>query len=315
MENRLLISSPVIQPCYIAGQLPLFWDPGSACDWLISVSMMQRLEVNVGENVCRMRQNPHQRHLVATGGKENDLKVWDLTNPSTPTFKAKNVSILHTCGCIGWALALMEVLVLSGCNWKNLGIFSSMQVRNDWLNLRVPIWVMDMAFLPDSQQIVTCTGHHQVLTEFYLRWFHQKNVVSLYQCWIDFGQKNPRDNIHIMIKSSSPIFQVRVYDPRTTQRRAVLDMEFDEYPLTAMALRPGHKLVCLATPPCQVCIVYSVHAASSLSGHPKMGSTLTVFIKLGNFLKMSMRSDPVDETFPPRDEGCSGFYIFCSVVK
>jgi hypothetical protein len=31
------------------------------------------------------------------------------------------------------------------------------------------------------------------------------------------------------------VFQVRVYDP-SAQRRPVLDMEFDEYPLTAMGL-------------------------------------------------------------------------------
>ena len=61
---------------------------------LISFLFSQKLELNVGENVCRIRQNTQQCHLVATGGKENDLKVWDLTNPSAPIFKAKNVSPL-----------------------------------------------------------------------------------------------------------------------------------------------------------------------------------------------------------------------------
>ncbi|KAJ8266407.1 hypothetical protein GJAV_G00130090 [Gymnothorax javanicus] len=83
------------------------------------------VEINAGSNVCRMRQNPSQRHHVATGGKENSLKVWDLERPDTPIFTAKNV-------------------------------------RNDWLDLRVPEWVRDMAFIPDSEKIVTCTGHHQV---------------------------------------------------------------------------------------------------------------------------------------------------------
>ncbi|KAG9352011.1 hypothetical protein JZ751_023262 [Albula glossodonta] len=83
------------------------------------------VEINAGSNVCRMRQNPSQRHRVATGGKENGLKVWDLERPESPIFTAKNV-------------------------------------RNDWLDLRVPEWVRDMAFIPDSEKIVTCTGHHQV---------------------------------------------------------------------------------------------------------------------------------------------------------
>ncbi|XP_053133664.1 WD repeat-containing protein 74 [Hemicordylus capensis] len=85
----------------------------------------ENVEVQVGPGVCRMRQNPVQGHCVATGGKENCLKVWDLQQPQEPIFRAKNV-------------------------------------RNDWLDLRVPIWDRDMQFLPGSEKIVTCTGHHQV---------------------------------------------------------------------------------------------------------------------------------------------------------
>lgn len=83
------------------------------------------VEINAGSSVCRMKQNTSQRHHVATGGKETPLKVWDLERPDTPIFTAKNV-------------------------------------RNDWLDLRVPEWIRDLAFIPDSEKIVTCTGHHQV---------------------------------------------------------------------------------------------------------------------------------------------------------
>jgi ribosome biogenesis protein NSA1 len=62
---------------------------------------------------------------VATGGKENKLKLWDLDRPDAPVFTAKNV-------------------------------------RNDWLNLRVPEWVTDVTFIPDSQRIVTSTNDHEV---------------------------------------------------------------------------------------------------------------------------------------------------------
>ncbi|XP_042295478.1 WD repeat-containing protein 74 isoform X2 [Sceloporus undulatus] len=85
----------------------------------------ENVEIQVGSGVCRMRQNPEHPHHVATGGKENCLKVWDLCQPQEPIFKAKNV-------------------------------------RNDWLDLRVPVWEKDMQFLPGSEKIVTCTGHHQV---------------------------------------------------------------------------------------------------------------------------------------------------------
>uniref|UniRef100_A0A8D0GRQ8 WD repeat domain 74 n=1 Tax=Sphenodon punctatus TaxID=8508 RepID=A0A8D0GRQ8_SPHPU len=85
----------------------------------------ENVETQVGPGVCRMRQNPEQLHHVATGGKENCLKVWDLQRPQEPVFRAKNV-------------------------------------RHDWLNLRVPVWERDLQFLPGSEKIVTCTGHHQV---------------------------------------------------------------------------------------------------------------------------------------------------------
>lgn len=39
-----------------------------------------------------MRQDPARPHLVATGGKENALKVWDLQGSEEPVFRAKNVS-------------------------------------------------------------------------------------------------------------------------------------------------------------------------------------------------------------------------------
>ncbi|KPP59920.1 hypothetical protein Z043_122119 [Scleropages formosus] len=51
------------------------------------------VEINAGKSVCRMRQNPAQRHRVGTGGKENGLKVWDLERPDTPVFTAKNVRV------------------------------------------------------------------------------------------------------------------------------------------------------------------------------------------------------------------------------
>ncbi|XP_059187389.1 WD repeat-containing protein 74 [Centropristis striata] len=82
-------------------------------------------ELNAGKNVCRMRQNPAHPHKVATGGKENGLKIWDLQKPEEPVFNAKNL-------------------------------------RDDWLDLRRPHWVRDMAFIPDSDKVVTCTGYHQV---------------------------------------------------------------------------------------------------------------------------------------------------------
>ncbi|KAK1899926.1 WD repeat-containing protein 74 [Dissostichus eleginoides] len=83
-------------------------------------------EVITGKNVSRMRQNPAQRNKMATGGKENGLKIWDLENP------------------------------------KNPPVFSAKNLKDDWLDLKRAQWVRDIAFIPQSEKVVTCTGYHQV---------------------------------------------------------------------------------------------------------------------------------------------------------
>jgi len=65
---------------------------------------------------------------VATGGKENDLKVWDLqgADRTVPLFQARNV-------------------------------------KNTKLDLRVPITINDIHFLnAEGTRLVTGTAYHQV---------------------------------------------------------------------------------------------------------------------------------------------------------
>ncbi len=66
--------------------------------------------------------------LIATGGKENDLKVWSLNalreNKKEPIFRAKNLP-------------------------------------DNWIQLREPIWVMCINFI-DSNRIAIGTAYKQV---------------------------------------------------------------------------------------------------------------------------------------------------------
>lgn len=78
-----------------------------------------------GENLYAFAQSSVEGNIIATGGKENPLKLWDLIKTNQEIFTAKNV-------------------------------------RNDWLNLRVPVWVTRAAFLDARRRIVTGTGYHQV---------------------------------------------------------------------------------------------------------------------------------------------------------
>lgn len=60
------------------------------------------------------------KNVFGTGGKDSNLKIWNLNNTEKPLFHAKNV-------------------------------------KNDWLNLEVPIWITGIGFLSDKY-IVTSTG-------------------------------------------------------------------------------------------------------------------------------------------------------------
>lgn len=85
------------------------------------------MEKQVGSDIQTMVTNT-TRTLLATGGQENDLKLWNVEDMSKPVFAAKNV-------------------------------------RNDFLNLRVPVWVTAAEFLKDSEsEIVVGTGNHTVRT-------------------------------------------------------------------------------------------------------------------------------------------------------
>ena len=61
--------------------------------------------LTTGERLCRMRQSPASSALLATGGEENDLQLWDLNKPAQPVFKAKNVSSSRGAARDGWSVS------------------------------------------------------------------------------------------------------------------------------------------------------------------------------------------------------------------
>lgn len=48
----------------------------------------------MGDDIKVMVHNKHTNDIIATGGQENDLKLWQLKNMDKPIFTAKNVSRL-----------------------------------------------------------------------------------------------------------------------------------------------------------------------------------------------------------------------------
>jgi len=72
-----------------------------------------------------VRLNSWDETKFATGGKDNDLKIWDVTK-AEPIFTAKNV-------------------------------------KNDRYDLTIPIFINDVAFLAqDCTKLVTSTEYHNV---------------------------------------------------------------------------------------------------------------------------------------------------------
>ncbi|KAG8228928.1 hypothetical protein J437_LFUL007320 [Ladona fulva] len=80
------------------------------------------LAIKTGSKIDRMRHNPFNKDVIAVGGVEADLSLWNLEAEDKCIFKAKNVP-------------------------------------HNYLELRVPIWVSDIAFMPDGQKIATCSRH------------------------------------------------------------------------------------------------------------------------------------------------------------
>lgn len=89
----------------------------------------EKIEIDVGKNIFAMSASPDEPLLVATGGQENDMKLWDGTRPdASPVFKARNVP-------------------------------------EDYLRLRVPVWVRATGIVSGTGNrplVAVATGYHQV---------------------------------------------------------------------------------------------------------------------------------------------------------
>lgn len=95
---------------------------GEICLW--SSSGKGEIVLNAGANLDRMCHSREQKNIIATGGVENKLKLYDLETQKR--------------------------------------IFLEKSLPHDWLQLRIPVWISDMNFLPGSQQIVSVTKYGNI---------------------------------------------------------------------------------------------------------------------------------------------------------
>ena len=89
--------------------------------------------MNAGKNLDKMRHSRINKQIIATGGQEHALKLFDIE--------------------------------------KQTQIFIEKNVPPDWLQLRVPIWISDIDFLPGTEEIVTTSKYGYVRSWLIYVWF------------------------------------------------------------------------------------------------------------------------------------------------
>ncbi|OZJ05236.1 hypothetical protein BZG36_02298 [Bifiguratus adelaidae] len=95
--------------------------------------------------LCRSKVSKAYPNIFAIGGKEYDLNIFDMSLHTSSESASTNGSTNGTKKAMAGR------------------IFEAKNVKNDWLDLRVPIWITDLAFLnAPATRVVTCTGHSQV---------------------------------------------------------------------------------------------------------------------------------------------------------
>ena len=82
-----------------------------------------------------------QHNVIATGGKENELHLWDLNVLERPVFQAKNVP-------------------------------------NDKLELRVPVWISGIAFCPENPSRVSVVSKHGHVRQYDVRSGQRRPVLA-----------------------------------------------------------------------------------------------------------------------------------------
>jgi len=107
--------------------------PNEAGIWAPAIMTPMQLKKQQDCRQLRVNTSASNGVVVATGGLNEHLKLWDV-NAAAKTDEEGGPK----------------------------PFFTAKNVKNDWLNLQVRTCVQDIRFLPGSDQVLTCTGYHQV---------------------------------------------------------------------------------------------------------------------------------------------------------
>ncbi|KAG0213130.1 WD repeat-containing protein 74 [Mortierella sp. GBA30] len=144
--------------------------------------------LNMGKDICRMRVHPREHHIIATGGKEQELTIWDLNNLYKDGSECKEeeekmatkIKGNKKTGKNGKMTTTKAPAPQQSTQEKKNGapearykskevladgqLFKAKNVKNDHLDLRVPVWNTDLLFLSqyDFTRIAVGTRFHQI---------------------------------------------------------------------------------------------------------------------------------------------------------
>ncbi|KAJ2719467.1 Ribosome biogenesis protein nsa1 (NOP7-associated protein 1) [Coemansia sp. Benny D115] len=96
-------------------------------------------------DIIKMRAHSEAPNVFAVGGREVDLSIWDAN------------TAMNTASGDGGSLEYSKP--------QGEALFKARNVRNDWLDLRVPVWLTDMQFIDSNTstpQVAVSTGHGHI---------------------------------------------------------------------------------------------------------------------------------------------------------
>ncbi|KAI7885390.1 WD40 repeat-like protein [Lichtheimia hyalospora FSU 10163] len=240
-----------------------------------------------GADLCIMRVHPSHPHLFATGGKENDLKLFDanIIMQEDTDDKEEEEEEKDEKRKTRYQKAKAQA--------KGL-IFMAKNVSNDMLDLRVPVWIQDLQFLNEQgTRIATATHYHQIRVydiKEKRRPIHDHDV----------GGKLPLTNLAIGKNYQQLIFTdtmntVRVIDVETG--RTLAQYKGLTGSCTAVAVAPAAKF---SEPAPEDAFVITV----SLDRFARVHETKTTFRKVEHklYLKQRMTCLLVDDEFMHEEE-------------
>ncbi|KAG2183262.1 hypothetical protein INT43_006266 [Umbelopsis isabellina] len=109
---------------------------------------------SLGKDLTCARLHPQLGHILAVGGKERELTLYDMNVLSGKTDAITGIETSSTNNTTKYKKQKEN---------EKGQIFQAKNVKNDYLDLRVPVWITDLQFVnAEATMIAVSTHYHQI---------------------------------------------------------------------------------------------------------------------------------------------------------